>query len=462
MSELTSEQKSAFDQLKEVMPTDLVPGYTVATTGEVDPDSEFLKGMRSYSKLLGENAYAYFNFVGKGKRFRRLRRRPKKILSPEGFPPWVTISYAFPPPRSFQTPSKEREVNHFVMHSFGHGWMATWSKKSRKWIGWMNSKRKKRGVQVHELDGKTIYVAKGSDPETLTHFQRFRAGLGSCLAFSSGKAPNFFIDRAGNLVVIGDCNDIQIASNWLDRHGVAVELEEAFYTLHDTGGSKNKAKFRSDGTPRGTGGNVTYLAYSPQQLLTLSIVCKKIETAYPQIRNRHLSFADRTSTWKNTEPGYAIHDWIKQGKKGGHYDVSPHFITQEFWDAFFELVDSHKHINPTNVFKPRQKYSDVGKSYLVEPLSDDALEAMTDRMLQFARDRGLSEERANNLVNTSKQVTNTEVGTAAAKESLKVSQQVSTTTSVAQQTQSPPVSLPEPDLPIYEVDGQQVCSDDSW
>ena len=199
---LTADQKSALDQLKEQMPTDLVPGYSVATTGELDPNSAFLKGMQSYSKVLGQNAYAYYNFEVNKKGLKRRRRRPKKVLSPEGFPPWVAISYGFPAPRSFRTPYEEREVEHFIMHSFGHGWMA--SVKNKKWVGWMNSKRKKRGVETYELDGRTVYVAKGSDPETLTHLTRFKAGLGHALAFSSGVAPNFFIDRSGNLFVIGD------------------------------------------------------------------------------------------------------------------------------------------------------------------------------------------------------------------------------------------------------------------
>jgi len=457
---LTADQKSAFDQLKEVMPTDLVPGYSVATTGELDPNSVFLKGMESYSDVLGQNAYAYFNFEVSKRGLKRRRRRPSKILSPEGFPPWVGISYAYPAPRSFRTPMEEREVEHFVFHSFGHGWMASF--KNKKWVGWMNDKRKKRGVEAYEFEGRTVYVAKGSDPESLTHLTRFKAGLGNCLALSSGVAPNFFIDRSGNLVVIGDCNDIQIASNWLDRKGVSVELEEAFYVTKDTGGSKNKATFKSGGTPRGTAGNVEYFAYSPLQMLTLSIVCKKLETAFPAIRNRHLSFANRTSTWKNTPPGYAMHDWIKQGKHGGHFDISPHFQTQALWDAFFELVDSHTHINPTNVFKPRQKYKDVGMSYTTEALAEDTLEAMTDRMLQYAKDRGLATERMNNIITANKRTVNSNAGTSAAKEALKVKQQVATTTSLAQQTQNPPVSLPSVDLPIGQDDGLQVCSDDVW
>jgi len=458
---LTDEQKSALNQLTEQLPADLIPGYSVATSGELDPKSIFLEGMRAYSKDLGKNAYVYYNFTKrKGQGHVRRRRTPKKILSAEGFPPWIAVSYAAPAPRSYTPVFNERQIKHFVFHSFGHIWMA--SLKNKKWVGWMNQKSQKKGVQAYEFEGRTVYVAKGSDPESLEHFRRFRAGLGSCLKFSSGVAPNFFIDRAGNLVVIGGCNDIQYASNSMDRKGISVELEEAFYVTDAIVGSNKKATFkpgrRVAGGPRGTAGNVEYFTYSPQQMLTLSILCKKMETAFPEIRNRHLSFADRTAAWRKTDPGYAMHDWIKGSH---HFDISPNFQTQELWDAFFDLVDSHKHINPTNVFKTTQKYQDYSESFTTEPLAEDVLESMTDRMLQYARDRGFSSERANNIITTDKQKANADAGDAAAKKSLNVAQQVATTTNLAQQTQSPAVSLPSGTIP-KGADGQQVGSSDIY
>jgi len=469
---LTEEQKATYNQLQELMPTDLIPGYTVADAGNLDPESAFLKGMKKFSEELGKNAYAYYNFDISKRGIKRTRRVSKKILSAEGFPPWVNVTYAYPAPRSFHSwLNGDRPVKHFIFHSFGHGWMASWSAKSKSWVGWMNSKKNGRGVEAYEFEGRTVYICKGSDPETLAHFQRFSAGLGTALAFTSGVAPNFFIDRAGNLVVIGNCNDIQIASNRLDRFGVSVELEEAFYVEQDTSGSANKAKFDGGGNPRGIGGpnsNIKYFTYSPQQLFTLSIICKKLESVYEPLRERNVVFVDRTATWQNTPPGYAMHDFISQGvdkKTGrpkGHFDISPQFKTQELWDAFFRLVDSHHHIDSNNTFRPPQRYQDMGESYTTKPLAEDTLTAMTERLLQEAKDQGFASERANNLINADKNSQNTSTGTAAAKESLRLSQQVANTTNLAQQTQEIPVSLPDVDNLEEDERGQQVGSDDVW
>ena len=85
---LDANQQNAFDQLNEHLPVDLVPGFSVETTGLVDPTSPWVENMSKFSKDLGTNAYAYFNYNARAKGgLKKMRRRPTKVISSEGFPP---------------------------------------------------------------------------------------------------------------------------------------------------------------------------------------------------------------------------------------------------------------------------------------------------------------------------------------------------------------------------------------
>ncbi len=457
-----ADQINAFEALKEALPVDLVPGFSVATTGELNPDSPWTKKMKRFADDLAVNAHAYFNYTARRKGpLRRTRRTPKSVLSPEGFPPWVTVTYTYPPPQAFYSmpPTKNRsarDVQYFIFHSFGHGWHASSSQKKR--IGWMNSSRRGRGVQPYEFQNQTVYVPKGSDPETLEHFTRFSAGLRACLHSAARATAHFFIDRAGNLVVIGDCNDVMFTSNQLNKKGLGVELEEAFYVMSDTKGRKNTAVWRAGGRPPGTRGNIEYFAYSPQQLFTLSILCKKLETAFPKLKERNLYFDRRART--NKDPaGYTMHDFIKGST---HLDVSPQFLTQDLWDRFFALVDTHTHITPHNVFYPNaRRRSDSGQTQQVEALSTDRIEAMTERLFAAAREQGVAFDRAAFLAQRSRKDSNSSTAKAATKRAKDVSQKVADTNQVAQKTQNPVIDSPSPDQPVDQY-GNQVCADIFW
>ncbi len=473
MGSLSTKSKAALEQLKEKMPADLTPGIAIASTGVLDPDSPFIRDMKRFSKDAAQNAYIYYNFMKTNKGYvKRKNTIPRKVLSANGFPPSVSVTYSAPPPFAMATPQwprkgkkNTRDINFFVFHSFGHGWHAT--SKGKKKIGWMNT----RGVTAIPHDGQTVYIPKGSDPESLAHFTRFKAGLRACLGTAAAASAHFFIDRAGNLVVVGDVQDILYTSNQLNKQQVGVELEEAFYVVKDTKGRGNKAIWKAGGNPPGTRGTIEYFAYSPAQMLTLSIIVKKLQLVYPALQTRNTYF-ESYSVDKNSPPGFVIHDAIRGGppkigkdgkpkKQGHHIDVSPHFKSQELWDAFFDLVDSHEHLTSKDVFLYKQKYKNTGTVQPVAPLADSAVTAMTDRMLQYAKSQGIAEERASSMVNVSKRAVNNTAGTAAARSSHQTSQQVADTTNITQQTQDPPLSLPDMNLPTG-ADGLQVCSDDIY
>jgi hypothetical protein len=453
---LTPDQKNAYEQLKEQLPTDLVPGYSVVSS-EVSPESIWLKRMKSFSKDLSVNAYAYYNFEVRSKGpLKRRVRKPSKIMSPDGFPSDIVISYVYPPPGTVVTLNKEREVRYFVMHSFGHAWNP----------GWMNSSKAGRGVQTFVFENKTVFIPKGSDPENMAHFTRFSSGLQTCLQSAAKATAHFFIDRDGNLIVVGDCNDILSTSPGVNENSCGVEMEEAFYVLKDTKGKGNKAEWRPGGKPPGTAGNIEYFGYSAKQLFTLSILIRKLETVYPKLKERNIEFVRKTFT-KNGPPGYTMHDFLYPGKndkgelKSGHMDISPHYLTQELWDSFFRMVDTHNHINSTNVWKPRQKYPDTTDPAVVAPTSNTPMMAMTERVLNQAKTVGLAQQRSQQIANNTRGATNIQTGSAAAKDSLRMSQQVATMTTIVQQTQSPQLDNPSSSQPEMSP-GRQVNSDDMW
>lgn len=454
---LSPERQAKLDQLKEQMPEDLVPGFTVQTTGAIEPESPWVKRMSKFSKDLGANAHAYFNYDVRGEDgIKKQRRKPRRILSAEGFPPWVTVSYAYPPPFSFKTPYGMRDLKHFVMHSFGHGWHAGRGPKNRK--GWMNSPRKGRGVIAVPFEGQTVYIPRGSDPESMAHFTRFSAGLRACLNTAAQATAHFFIDREGNLVVVGDCNDIMWTSQGVSLTSVGVEMEEAFYVLKDTKGRGNSASWKAGGRPKGTAGNIEYFAYSPKQMLTLSIIIRKLEMRYPQLKERNISFKPR-SFKKKDAAGYTIHDFIKGSH---HLDISPHFLTQDLWNAFFELVDAQDHITKDMCFRSANySGSTSGEVKQKPPLSQATLTAMTERLYNNAQERGVAQDRTANLAVVTKAAVSETVGKNAAKASKQVAQQVATTVKVAQQTQNPIVELPQK---ISNACGSEhgAGSDDMW
>lgn len=450
-------KENAFEQLKEQLPTDLVPGYTVASTGTVDPQSDWTDKLQRFSKDMAANAYAYFNYNVSKSGLISNKRKPKRVLSAAGFPPWVTVTYAYPPPMAFYSaniPPEEgyRKVNFFVLHSFGHAWSAMYSRDKKREIGWMNSV----GVTAIPFDNKTVYIAKGSDPESMAHWKRFSAGLSACLGSAAEATAHFFIDRDGNLVVIGDCNDVMFTSNCLNKVQIGVEIEEAFYVLKDT--KEEPARFRSGGTPRGTAGNVQYFAYSPQQMLTLSILVKKLELAYPKtLTQRNIHFSTKNVTPKSA-PGYCMHDTITGAS---HFDVSPHFLTQDLWDAFFNLVDSHTHITSAHLWKPSTKYEDSGQSVMIDPVANGDVTAMTQKLLELAQTQGIALTRTNVVANMSRTEINNNAGNQATNRAHTELQKVADITCESQQTQDPAIDTPSLEQAVDD-EGQQVCSDDIW
>lgn len=461
---LTPEQKArqeeAYAELKNQLPVDFVPGISVSPAPSVDLEekSPWLSRMRSMSKDLGQNAYTYFNLEVRKGRTVKVKKKPRRVLSVEGFPQDISVTYAYPPPFAYASVAKTRDVRYLVFHSFGHMWHATGVGKDA--VGWLNATSGGRGVQTFNFNGKTVYIAKGSDTDTLHHYSRFVAGLKTVLLPTATATAHFFIDRNGNLVVIGDCNDILYTSNALSSTSVGVELEEAFYVLEDP--KKTPAIWKSGGNPPGTAGNVQYFTYSAKQLFTLSILCKKLELAYPKIGQRNVDLTPRSFTSQGA-PGYTMHDFIKGST---HFDVSPHFREQKLWDAFFSLVDTQTHITPDMLWKPAPKYEDSVNEELQEREKNAAdnggLNPLSDILLDPAKVASLGQKRALSSANSGRRELNGSAGTRAVQDAYRVQTTYAGITRKIQQSEAHSNVKLSGNLNVVTSTGQQINSDDVW
>jgi hypothetical protein len=430
------------------MPEDLVSGQQVPSVTD-SGNSPFLAGAREAVDKWKKIAESNYNVSNRQDRVANNNRVPRLILSSEGFPSDIAVTYATPPMLSYLTVDTAREVKHVVLHSFGHAWHAKPLKG-----GWLNRVTEGEGTELYEHETSIVYVAKGSDHKTLTHQDRVAAGLQAALGPASRATPHFLIDRAGNLVVIGDVNNQMFISDGLGETSVSIMLEEAFYLVNDP--VKETAVWRAEGIPPGTAGNVEYFTFSVPQLYTLSVLCKKLEIAYPNLTARNVVLRRRALTIDSAS-GYTIHDFI-QGAK--HVDVSPHFLTKKLWDRFFELVDTHTNIDSTNIWKATGVYKEIGVSLANAPVSDDPINLVTERTIKDMRNLGEGSNRSSELATVTKAGAMKDAGDEALNTSKKLAQVAASTYNSTRQTENMPTSLVEDNLPVEKQGGADP--EDIW
>ena len=260
----------------------------------------------------------------------------KKIINGSGFMEGTSVTYT--PPGVMGTigwvKPDDREIKQFVIHSFGHPWHAY--QVGDKWKGRMNES----GGAVQALIPKDnisqlVYVASGTAVDQgMSNPERFVSGFSSALnANDSTVGAHYFIDRLGNLYVVADCNDIINSSLELSNTCLSVVLEEAFYSEQEISPASPATWLPDNG---GTAGTLQAFDFSPSQFLTLSILIKKLQLVYPNLRT-----TDHSTSIGSVGPsqnGYVLHGHIRQTK---NVDPLPHFSTEEEWEALFGLVNSH-------------------------------------------------------------------------------------------------------------------------
>ena len=444
---LNSQQTAALNSLLAGVPEDLIPGNpSVHDTVNVS-DSAWLRSMKEVAREFGDRAAAYYNIQVREDRPSTSNRALNRLISSSGFPSWATVSYAIPSMLTYHTSKEPRAVDHIVFHSFGHSWHA-----NALGGGWLNRTAGGEGVVSYQHDTAKVFIAKGSDPETLTHPQRVASAIRASVGSGAQTSAHFIIDRAGNLLIIGDVNNVMFISGAVNETSVSIALEEAFYLVKNP--HEEAAVWSPEGSPPGTAGNVQYFAFSIQQLHTLSILCKKLEVAFPALTARNVNVT-RKSLRPGDPPGYTMHDFISGSKS---VDISPHFLTESLWAKFFELVDTQTHVNQTNIWQPTSKYRDFSEGVVSAPIMDGEPTVVTERLMKDSQNFGVGLSRAVLLASADKAQLATAAGDDALNDSRKVAQIAANTYNLVQQTEDLPATLVEGDL----ADNDQGGWDDTW
>ncbi len=448
---VTTEQAAALEKLNTVMPEDLVPGYSADKNAEPPFSSPFLTALRDLGKLFDSAASANFNLSPRADKPKANPNSPRLVLSAEGFPSWVTVSYAGAPPLSYQSQSGARDVKHVVLHSFGHSWHAKDLGAARGWGGWLNSWDAGQGVEPYEVDGETVYIPKGSLGSTLTHLDRVKSATQAAIGPYSRTTPHFMIDRVGNLLVVGDVNNSTYMANAANESAVSIALEEAFYLVKHP--NEEKAVWDPEGSPPGTGGNIQYFSFTSVQLLTLAILCKKLEVSFPSlagggsVQGRNVDFSRRSLT-KDSAAGYTMHDFIKESD---FPDVSPHFLTTSLWSAFFDVVDKQTHITTDRVWKAPPKFIDPTEELVAAPIADTPVTGVSEQILGNLKYECLGYYRSLNTINEGSNYS--EAGNRAHDDANRFKQIAANTASIIQQVEYTPMTLLPEDYPEEDQGG---------
>jgi hypothetical protein len=144
-----------------------------------------------------------------------------------------------------------------------------------------------------------------------------------------------------------------------------------------------------------------------------------------------------------------MHNFIAKNTTGPqHFDVSPHFLTQELWDSFFQLVDTHTHINASNIWKPPVKYTGVAGEIEVTPsVGEGVTQEMTNHVLKSSQALGIAAARAAMRARASRKETNSEAGARAEGQSKAISQEVADTYYNMQQSEDMALDCPSARAP---------------
>lgn len=307
----------------------------------------------------------------------------RRMISAAGFPSFIKVNYTFLSPGGFTPWSsiEDREIKQVVLHSFGHQWHAFQS--SGKWFGTMNQPDKIEMYFYEETGQKVRWIPKGSNPDRgMEHKGRLAAALNACMFPSPGTAGvHFIISRSGDLYILSDCNDVMNSSQDLSPTSISIALEEALYLEVESGNFRPAATWLPTGDPPGTDGTLQYWDYSEQQYLTLAVLIKKIQTAYPALAVRTFTSSPNEAT--SSFVGYTMHSHIS-GADPRYIDVSPHLQTADAWNALFDLVDKQSQVTTTDVWMPKSQGYEGRLAWaenIVETLQNLGTSGLTQQMM---------------------------------------------------------------------------------
>lgn len=302
-----------------------------------DVGPSWLRILGDLSEYLTKNVNVQLNFgtlegVENGQK--------RRILDSQGFPAWAQVNYTFAAPGTYVpwTADDDREITQIVLHSFGQPWHAY--EASGTWRGAMNSPTTVEAYYyINEGVSETVWVPKGTNPDKgFAQWDRLASSLQALVQAPQGvSGVHFIIDRAGNLYVMGDCNDVMGSSGVLNDTCISIALEEALYAPAESNGYRAvPSTWLPLGTPPGTAGTLQHWDYSTFQYVTLATLIRKLQNAIPALKTTAYSSALRSVDSSFT--GFTMHSHITDAPQYV-VDISPHFQEEEDWTQFFELVE---------------------------------------------------------------------------------------------------------------------------
>lgn len=281
----------------------------------------------------------------------------KRMLSPEGFPPFAKINYTFASTSAFSPWVKDtaREVKQIVLHSFGQPWHAF--KASGKWRGFMNSPNGRMYFlqQVTESYAIEAWLPANTIP-TKGMYNANR--ISSCLQYllnppNRKEGVHYIISRSGDLYITGDANNLYGSAGSLSETCISIALEEALYLDVASSLEALEATWLPGGDPLGTEGNLRHWDYSPMQYVTLATLIAKLRIAYPDLNSQTHSTTARSVSSSFT--GITMRSHIS-GTSADIVDVSPHFQTEKAWTALYTLIEEQQTaVSKYNVWKPNDE-----------------------------------------------------------------------------------------------------------
>lgn len=330
-----------------------------------DVGPSWLKVLGDLSDYLIKNVNVQLNFgtldgIGVGAK--------RRTLDSQGFPVWAQVKYTLSAPGTYVpwVRDDDREITQIVLHSFGQQWHAY--EANGKWLGPMNEPGGSDGyLYINDGVEELIWIPKGSDPDRgFAQWDRFTSSLQSLIHAPQGvTGVHFVIDRAGNLYVMGDCNDVMGSSGDLSDTCISIGLEEALYARAEEDGFRARpATWLPGGDPPGTEGNLTYWDYSVFQYITLATLVRKLQNAIPSLKTTEHSTSPRSVD--SSFVGFTMHSHVTDAP---NYvtDVSPHFQTEEEWEQFFELVTKQAAVDEYATWQ-KVKAGPSGNLAWVEPV----------------------------------------------------------------------------------------------
>jgi hypothetical protein len=271
----------------------------------------------------------------------------RRVLSGSKFPDNIEIIHEYPNTKAYEPRGygEYREIVHIVLSSFG---------------SYYDSQALNKGQKT--ISGSEVRISDALANQNYHSPNRVWSGIRSVVVNTGRKlsGAHFYVDRLGNLIVMGDVDMIMIGSIPCSSSAIFVALEESIYV-------PTTEWYKTRPTPcaiiLGDDRNVVSDGYTEAQYNTLAVLLRKLEMAFPEIvggggGGDFTAVMNRAVTLPVAEQdGIAIKKITSGDTPGYITDAWPNFTTEEEWQDLFEnYVDPQEQIGDDDIWKGSTSY----------------------------------------------------------------------------------------------------------